>query len=185
MNESCCDLPRHELGCGALEPSGLGFLYQRFSSPLRRSPSVPKPAKQNGGQVATIVLSETHGLWLFRVIREGLGSAVRLGARGTQRLTNQLRLALEPECLENSTATAREDSHDGADSGPRHSSCLWFQMIGVEAHPFLPHDQRNRGNLACQRKTCHLRPDAFGQQSRVELLERTRLAGGDDRRPLE
>src|ERR1019366_5240996 len=45
-----------------------------------------------------------------------LGSAVRLGARSTQRLTNQLRLALEPEYLENLTATAREDPRDGADS---------------------------------------------------------------------
>ena len=35
---------------------------------------------------------------------------------GTQRLTNQLRLALEPKCLENPTATAREISRDGADS---------------------------------------------------------------------
>ncbi len=52
----------------------------------------------------------------FLVIREGLGSRVRLRARGTQRLTNQLRLALEPECLENPTATAREDHQDGADS---------------------------------------------------------------------
>src|SRR5215469_3490212 len=34
---------------------------------------------------------------------------MRLDARGTQRLTNQLRLALEPGCLENPTATARED----------------------------------------------------------------------------
>src|ERR1700732_1960983 len=41
---------------------------------------------------------------------------LRLGARGTQRLTNQLRLALEPECLENPTATAREIPRDGADS---------------------------------------------------------------------
>jgi hypothetical protein len=41
---------------------------------------------------------------------------VRLGARGTQRLTNQLRLALEPECLENPTATAREIPRDGADA---------------------------------------------------------------------
>ena len=35
----------------------------------------------------------------------GVMSAERLGARSTQRLTNQLRLALEPECLENPTAT--------------------------------------------------------------------------------
>jgi hypothetical protein len=41
---------------------------------------------------------------------------VRLGARSTQRLTYQLRLALEPECLENATATARENLQDGADS---------------------------------------------------------------------
>src|SRR6266581_9153807 len=66
--------------------------------------------------MATIVLSGTRGPWLFLVIREGLGSAVRLGARGTQRLTSQLRLALEPECLENLTATAREDPRDGAEA---------------------------------------------------------------------
>ena len=41
---------------------------------------------------------------------------MRLSARGTQRLTSQLRLALEPECLENPTATARENPQDGADS---------------------------------------------------------------------
>src|SRR5580704_14065605 len=53
---------------------------------------------------------------LHIVIREGLESRVRLGARSTQRLTYQLRLALEPECLENPTATAREIPRDGADS---------------------------------------------------------------------
>src|SRR6266436_3958082 len=95
----------------------LGFsLSAVFIASSQRSRSVPKPAKQNGGQVATIVLSGTRGPWLFRVIREGLGSRVRLGARSTQRLTYQLRLALEPECLENPTATAREIPRDGADS---------------------------------------------------------------------
>ena len=66
--------------------------------------------------MATIVLSGTRGPSLFLVIREGLGSPGRLGARSTQRLTNQLRLALEPECLENQTATAREDLRDGAEA---------------------------------------------------------------------
>ena len=66
--------------------------------------------------MAAIVLSGTRGPWLFLVIREGLESDGRLGARSTQRLTYQLRLALEPECLENPTATAREDPRDGADS---------------------------------------------------------------------
>src|SRR5271156_3070061 len=40
----------------------------------------------------------------------------RLVARSTQGLTYQLRLALEPECPENLTATAREIPRDGADS---------------------------------------------------------------------
>ena len=66
--------------------------------------------------MATIVLSGTRGPSLFLVIREGLGSPGRLGARSTQRLTNQLRLALEPERLENQTATAREDLRDGAEA---------------------------------------------------------------------
>src|SRR5271169_1889893 len=87
-----------------------------FIASWRRSLSVPKPAKQNGPQLATIVLSGTRGPSLFLVIREGLESHVRLAARSTQRLTNQLRLALEPECLENPTATARENPQDGADA---------------------------------------------------------------------
>jgi len=66
--------------------------------------------------MATIVLSGTRGPWLFLVIREGLGSRVRLGARSTQCLTNQLRLALEPECLENPTAPPEKIPRDGADS---------------------------------------------------------------------
>ena len=52
----------------------------------------------------------------FWLSGEGLESRERLGARGAARLTNQLRLALEPECLENLTTTAREFPRDGADS---------------------------------------------------------------------
>jgi len=99
-----------------------GAVAQRFGFPLpavfivyRNEAVSSETAKQNGGQMPTMVLSETRGLWLFRVVREGLESAVRLGARGTPCLTYRLRLALEPECLENPTATAREDPRDGAD----------------------------------------------------------------------
>jgi hypothetical protein len=87
-----------------------------FIACLRRSLSVPKPAKQNVGQIGD------HGsIWdswpmALSGYPRGLGSGVRLSARGTQRLTNQLRLALEPECLENPMATTREDPQDGADS---------------------------------------------------------------------
>src|SRR5215469_18110811 len=60
-----------------------------------------------------------------------LESVARLGARSTQRLTFRLRLALEPERRENSTATAREDSLHGSRLDPRHSSCFRFQLTGV------------------------------------------------------
>src|SRR5260370_19986110 len=105
MNEICSDRPRQGLGCWDVAAQRFGFsLPAVFIACSQRSMSVPKPANQNGRQMATIVLSGTRGPWLFLVIREGLGSAVRLGARSTQRLTNQLRLALEPGCLENPTA---------------------------------------------------------------------------------
>src|SRR5258705_9127542 len=116
----------------------LGFsLSAVFIASSQRSRSVPKPANQNGGQMATIVLSGTRGPWLFLVIREGLGSAVRLGARGTQRLTNQLRLALDSECLENPTATAREDPQDGADSIRDTQAVCGFRCWASKLTPFF------------------------------------------------
>ena len=110
--------------CRAQWPSDLVSSTSGFHCLSQRSQSVLKPAKQNGGQVPTMVLSETLGLWLFRVVREGLGSAVRLGARGTQRLTYQLRLALEPECLENRRPPPEKTPWDGADSvGDTQAAC--------------------------------------------------------------
>jgi hypothetical protein len=70
-------------------------------------------------------------------IREGLGSPVRLRARGTQRLTYQLRLALEPECLENPTATAREDPQDGADSIRDTQAVCGFRCWASKHTPFF------------------------------------------------
>src|ERR1700680_1078264 len=116
-----------------MRPRGLGFLYQRCSSLLRNEAcQFRNQQSRTWSNLATIVLFGTRGLSLFLVVREGLESAKRLGARGTQRLTTQLRLALEPECLENLQATAREIPSDGAQAIPRHSSCLWFQMLGFE-----------------------------------------------------
>ena len=84
-----------------------------------------------------MVLFETRGLSLFLVIREGLESRVRLGARSTQRLTNQLRLALEPGCLENPTATAREDPQDGADSLRDTQAVCGFRCWASKLTPFF------------------------------------------------
>src|SRR6267142_2773726 len=87
-----------------------------FIASWQRSLSVPKPAKQN-----VVKFGDHSSIWdswpiAFSGCPRGPRVAVRLRARGTQRLTTYLRLALEPECLENRTATARGIPRDGADS---------------------------------------------------------------------
>ncbi len=73
----------------------------------------------------------------FLVIREGLESGVRLGARSTQRLTNRLRLALEPEYLENLTATAREVPRDGAEALRDTQAVCGFRCWASKLTPFF------------------------------------------------
>ena len=53
----------------------------------------------------------------------------------------------------------------------RRSSCLLFQMFGVETHSFLPDEQSDRGDLARQGQTRHRWFHPFGNESRVELVE--------------
>ena len=55
----------------------------------------------------------------------------------------------------------------------KRSSCLLFQFLSVEAFSLLPKCQRDRCNLARQRETSHGWLHAFGQQSQVELAERS------------
>ena len=104
MSKDGSDFPSH----------GLGSLYSRtwlfgFSSPAvfiaYRNEAISSETRkaERWSGVPTMVLSETRGLRLFRVVREGLGSSKRLGAQGTQRLTYQWSLTPEPECLKNST----------------------------------------------------------------------------------
>jgi len=145
-----------------------------FIASSQRSLSVPKSTKQNVVKIGDH--SSIRDSWpiAFSGCREGLGSAVRLGARSTQRLTSQLRLALEPECLENRTATTREDPRDGADSIRDTPSCLWFQIFGVEAHPFF-HTINTIVAIFSPGSGVHLRSHAFGTKADVELLERTRF----------
>jgi hypothetical protein len=84
------------------------FSARGFHRVVATTPVCSETDKRNGCQVPTMVLSEARGLSLFRVIREGLGSAVRLSVRGTSCLTSQWRLALEPECLRNLTGHRSE-----------------------------------------------------------------------------
>jgi len=102
-----------------------------------------------------------------------------------QSLTNRLRLALEPECPENLTATARENTQGWSGLAQRHSSCLWFQIFGVEAHSSLPYGPHNRGRLSRQGQARHLRSHPLGQQSCVKFLERTRFDPSDGRGTLK
>ena len=62
---------------------------------------------------------------------------MRLGARSTEGLTYQLRLALEPECLENLQATAREIPRDGADSIRDAQAVCGFRYWASKFTPFF------------------------------------------------
>ena len=62
---------------------------------------------------------------------------MRLGARSTQGLTNQLRLALEPECLENPTATARVDLRDGVEALRDTQAVCDFRYLASKLTPLF------------------------------------------------
>lgn len=61
---------------------------------------------------------------------------MRLGARGTQRLTSRRRLTLEPECLKNRPATHWNDPSDGADSRGTQAVC-GFRYWASKLTPFF------------------------------------------------
>src|SRR5258705_12385993 len=67
----------------------------------------------------------------------------------------------------------------------RYSSSLRFQLFCVETSSSLPKCQRNGRDLARQRQTSHLRLHPLGQQSQVEIVERSRTAAGPGGRTLE
>ena len=100
-----------------------------------RKPRLAGPWRTNSTFLTTSHLDKNVELNIL--IREGLGSAVRLGARSTQRLTNQLRLALEPEYLENLTVTAREIPCDGADSIKDTQAVCGFRYWASKLTPFF------------------------------------------------
>jgi hypothetical protein len=84
-----------------------------------------------------MVLFGTRGPQLFWVVREGLGSGVRLCARGTQRLTYQLRLALEPECLKN-PANHRQKRSQGMERIARNTQAVCgFKYLASKRTPFF------------------------------------------------
>jgi hypothetical protein len=113
-------------------------------------PVTCETSKQNVGHVPTMILSETRGPLLFQVIREGLGSGVRLGARGgTQsnflvETRSRTRVSQVPD-----KPPLGLNPRDGTEPW-EHSSCLWVQISGVEAYSFLPDDQETDTFFACE-----------------------------------
>src|SRR5205814_7503340 len=67
----------------------------------------------------------------------------------------------------------------------RCSSCLRFQLFGVETFLLFPKCQSNGRDLARQCQTSHLRLHALGQQSRVKIMEWSWTVATPDGRILE
>ena len=65
------------------------------------------------------------------------------------------------------------------------SSCLPFQLLRIETFSSLPNDQNDRRNLARQGQTSQRRLHPFGQQSAVEISERSSRGTGHRGRTLE
>src|SRR6202171_925392 len=128
-----------------------------------------------------MILCEARGLQLFWVIRGGIGLTRRLGA-GLQH-TEWLN-----ECMDTLPRTRASQEPIGYHRGMktlgdylgsiRCSSCLRLQLFDVETFLLFPKCQRNGRGLARQRQTRHLRLHALGQQSRVEIVERSPATAG-------
>src|ERR1700730_15469312 len=67
----------------------------------------------------------------------------------------------------------------------RYSSCLRLQLFDVETFLLFPKCQGNGRNLPRQCQTRHLRPHPFGQQRRVEIVERSSATAGPSGCTLE
>src|SRR6267143_1047429 len=86
-------------------------------------------------------------------------SGVKLTAEVTGEVLEKGRsiekLPLASESLKNRKATARNGSQEDRTPCQRRSSCLCFQIVGVETDLLLPDDQRDRGYLPRQGQVRH------------------------------
>src|SRR5258707_15245998 len=101
------------------------------------------------------------------------GHSVGSGARLLKARAWLVRWILPPKAdrLKNPTATARNGSREDRTLCQRRSSCLWFQIVGVETDLLLPDDQRDGGNLPRQGQARHRGLPSLGQQSLIEIAE--------------
>src|SRR5713101_908931 len=169
-----------------MRPRGLGFLCQRFSSLVRN-----EACQFRNQQSRTAVKFGNHSSIgdSWPIAFSGYPRGPRVGCEtGCPRhaapnlsaeTRSRTRVSREPH------GHRQRNLQRWSGLGQKHSSCLWFQMLGVEVHSSLPNNQSDGGNLPGQGQTRHLRPEALGQQSGVELLKRTGFARRHDGRTLK
>src|SRR6266852_5401849 len=135
-----------------------------------------------------MILCEARGLQLSSVIRGGIGLTRRLGAGlpHTECLNECMdtlpRTGASPEPIGYHRGMKTLGDHLGS---IRCSSCLRLQLFGVETFLLFPKCQGNGCDLARQSQTRHLRLHALGQQTRVEIVERSPATAGPGGRTLE
>src|ERR1700693_5137741 len=99
--------------------------------------------------VPTIILCEARGLWLFWVIRGGIGLTRRLGADSSTRTPNERMDTLpRTRASQNRWVTTEASNLGDHLSSVRRSSCLWLQLFGVVTFLLLPKCQSNGRDLA-------------------------------------
>src|ERR1700693_630955 len=133
-----------------------------------------------------MVLSETRGLMAFFDCPRGHRVAPETRVFSNTGLT--FPIATSPR----NRASQEPDGHHqemvpGIERtlSQRRSSCLWFQIVGVETYLLLPHDQRDRGNLSCQGQAGHRGLPALGEQSFIEIVHWSSSGAGSHGRSFE
>src|SRR5580698_1599560 len=155
-----------------------------FIASWQRCLSVPKPAKQN-----VVKLGDHSSIWdSWPIAFSGYPRGPRVGCETGCPRHHASNFAVETRSRTRVSQVPGKpplglDPLDGTELW-EHSSCLWVQISGVEAYSFLPDDQDDRCDFACQGQPCHLRLYSFADLSIVKLLERPCLGGGNCRGTL-
>src|SRR5580704_13023370 len=114
----------------------MGFLYQRFSSLLCN-----EACPFRNQQAVRWSVGDHSSIWdSWPIAFSGYPRGPRVGCETEGPRHTAPNLSAETrsrECSENRRATARKNPGMGG-LGRKHSSCLWFQKLGVEAHSSLP-----------------------------------------------
>ena len=90
----------------------------RFTVLAATTPSDPETHKRYGCSVATMVLSETRGLVLFRVIRGGIGLTQRLGVVAPSAYRTSAYSPSTPNVARVDSPTVANGGHGGVNDGP-------------------------------------------------------------------